>query len=89
MQYLVVLQAQVTQQPVVFLYFLPEFLYTRLVLEVEVTSNESLVQFDYLAEAQMLARGLVQSSCCLNKLRDGAMSNFQRAKRTILTIRVS
>ena len=69
MQYLVVLQAQVTQQPVVLLNFLLKFLYTRLVLEVEVTSDESLVQLDYLAKAQMLARGLVQSPCRLNELR--------------------
>ena len=71
-----VLQAQVTQQPVVLLYFLLELLYTRFVLEVEVTSNESLVKFDYLAEAQMLARGLVQSSCRLNELRGGIVSNL-------------
>lgn len=59
MRYLVVLQAQITQKPVVLLDLLPEFLYTRFVLKVEVTSNESLVQLDYLTEAQMLARRLV------------------------------
>jgi hypothetical protein len=73
MRYLVVLQAQVAQKPVVLLDFHLEFLYTRLVSEVEVTSNETLVQLDYLAEAQMLARGLVQSSCCLEEL-SGHMS---------------
>ena len=85
-----VLQAQITQQPVVPLDLLLEFLYTRLVFKVEVTSNESLVQLDYLTEAQMLARGFVQSPCCLDELRGCIVSKLSRVRRgVVITINVS
>lgn len=68
--YLMVTQAQISNQAVVLENVLPELLDTGFVLEVVIPLEQPSVQLHHLSQGQMLGRRFVQPTNCLDQLKE-------------------
>ena len=69
--YLMVAKSKIPDSPIVLQHALLQVLYTRLILEVQITLQEPLVELNDLSKGEVLARRLVQTTSCLNELEEG------------------
>lgn len=67
-QYLVILQAKITQRTIIAQNIFFQLLNTGLFFKVNISFNEPPIELDDLTKGEMLSRGFVQASCSLDKL---------------------